>query len=97
MTQTYWSLGRQARFDVMGPEAGIELVHGRDIAKAADPAAARDEIRKRIEVESSAYAAAGMGLIDDVIAPAETRACILEAFDRSRGSQNYAWKHRIDP
>jgi acetyl-CoA carboxylase carboxyltransferase component len=86
-----------ARFDVMGPEAGIELVHGRDIAKAADPAAARDEIRKRIEVESSAYAAAGMGLIDDVIAPAETRACILEAFDRSRGSQNYAWKHRIDP
>lgn len=63
-----------------GSEAGIELVHGRDIAKAADPAAARDEIKKRIEAESSPYAAAGMALTDDVITPAETRAHILEAF-----------------
>lgn len=86
-----------ARFDVMGPEAGIELVHGRDIAKADDPDAARDVIRKRIEKESSAYAAAGLGLIDDVIAPGETRARILDAFERCRASQTYEWKHRIDP
>lgn len=86
-----------ARFDVMGPEAGIELVHGREIVAAADPKAARDEIRKRIEVESSAYAAAGMGLVDDVIAPSETRARILEALERSRRAQTYGWKHRIDP
>lgn len=86
-----------ARFDVMGPEAGIELVHGRDIAAADDPDAARDEIRKRIEAESSAYATAGMGLIDDVIAPAETRARILEALERCRASQRFAFKHRIDP
>jgi acetyl-CoA carboxylase carboxyltransferase component len=86
-----------ARFDVMGPEAGIELVHGREIAKAANPEATRDEIRRRIEVESSAYAAAGMGLIDDVIEPAETRVRILEVLDRCRRSQTYAWKHRIDP
>lgn len=86
-----------ARFDVMGPEAGIELVHGRDIAKADDPDAARDEIRKRIEKESSAYAAAGLGLIDDVIAPGETRARILDALERCRASQTYEWKHRIDP
>lgn len=86
-----------ARFDVMGPEAGIELVHGREIAKAADPEAARDAIRHRIEKESSAYAAAGLGLIDDVIAPAETRDQILQALERSRGNQRYAFKHRIDP
>ncbi len=86
-----------ARFDVMGPEAGIELVHGRAIAKADDPEQARDGIRKKIEEESSAYAAAGMGLIDDVIAPAETRARILEALERCRGTQAYSWKHRIDP
>jgi len=86
-----------ARFDVMGPEAGIELVHGRDIAKAADPVQARDDIRKQIEEESSAYAAAGMGLIDDVIAPEETRERILEALDRARDAQIYRWKHRIDP
>ena len=86
-----------ARFDVMGPEAGIELVHGRDIAKADDPEAARDEIRSRIEEESSAYAAAGMGLIDDVIAPGETRARILDALERCRENRSYGWKHRIDP
>ncbi len=86
-----------ARFDVMGPEAGIELVHGREIANAPDPELARDEIRGRIEEESSAYAAAGMGLIDDVIAPAETRACILDALERCRRSQTFGWKHRIDP
>ena len=86
-----------ARFDVMGPEAGIELVHGRDIAASDDPDAARDEIRKRIEAESSAYATAGMGLIDDVIAPAETRGRILETLERCRASQRFAFKHRIDP
>jgi len=86
-----------ARFDVMGPEAGIELVHGREIAQAADPEQARNDIRRRIEKESSAYAAAGMGLIDDVIAPAETRAQILAALERSRRNQNYTFKHRIDP
>lgn len=86
-----------ARFDVMGPEAGIELVHGRDIASAADPDRARDDIRARIEKESSAYAAAGMGLIDDVIAPVETRHCIVEALARARQNQSFGWKHRIDP
>ncbi|MBG07043.1 MAG: hypothetical protein CMM59_23560 [Rhodospirillaceae bacterium] len=86
-----------ARFDVMGPEAGIELVHGREIAQAADPERARDDIRRRIEKESSAYAAAGMGLIDDVIAPAETRTQILGALERARRNQNFGFKHRIDP
>ena len=86
-----------ARFDVMGPEAGIELVHGRDIAKADDPDAMRDDIRKKIMVESSAYAAAGLGLIDDVIAPTETRYRILDALERCRCNQTYTWKHRIDP
>jgi methylmalonyl-CoA decarboxylase subunit alpha len=86
-----------ARFDVMGPEAGIELVHGRDIAMAEDPIAMRGEIRKKIEAESSAYAAAGLGLIDDVIAPAETRARVLDTLEKCRDNQSYSWKHRIDP
>lgn len=86
-----------ARFDVMGPEAGIELVHGREIAKAADPEQARNDIRERIEKESSAFAAAGLGLIDDVIAPEETRGQILQALERCRTNRTLGWKHRIDP
>jgi acetyl-CoA carboxylase carboxyltransferase component len=87
----------KALFDVMGPEAGIELVHGRAIAADPDPKAKRAEIRAQVERESSAYATAGMGLIDDVIKPSETRAVILDALARRRGTETYGFKHRIDP
>ena len=86
-----------ARFDVMGPEAGIELVHGRNIAAADDPDTTRNEIRKRIEAESSAYATAGMGLIDDVILLYEFRARILVVLVRGSASHRVAFKDRIDP
>lgn len=87
----------KARFDVMGPEAGIELVYGREIASDPDPEAKRAEIRDRVEAGSSAYATAGMGLIDDVIKPLETRAVILDALALRRDTLVPGFKHRIDP
>ena len=87
----------EARFDVLRPKAGLETLHGREFAKVEDPTQAQDDIRKRIEIETSAYAAAGLGLIDGVIAPGETRQQILQALERRRGSQKYTWKHRSDP
>jgi acetyl-CoA carboxylase carboxyltransferase component len=86
-----------AHFDVMGPEAGVELVYGKDIASAADPAARRAEIMEKLERESSAYEAAAMGLIDDVIDPGETRDVILDALARSAARIRPGFKHRIDP
>ena len=86
-----------ARFDVMGPDAGIELIHGKAIREAADPAALRAEIARKFELESSAYVAAGLGHIDDVIAPTETRRVIVDTLARRRGKQELGWKHRIDP
>ena len=86
-----------AHFDVMGPEAGVELVHGRDIAAAADPAARRIEIMEKLKTESSAYEAAAMGLIDDVIDPAETRTVIINALAAVKASRQAGFKHRIDP
>ena len=86
-----------ARFDVMGPDAGIELIHGKSIREAADPAALRAEIARKFERESSAYVAAGLGHIDDVIAPTETRRVIVDTLARRRGKQELGWKHRIDP
>jgi acetyl-CoA carboxylase carboxyltransferase component len=74
-----------AHFDVMGPEAAIEIVHGKDIAAAADPVARRAEITKKVDEESSAYEAAAMGLIDDVIDPAETRDVIASTLAASVG------------
>jgi acetyl-CoA carboxylase carboxyltransferase component len=86
-----------AHFDVMGPEAGVELVYGKDIANAADPAARRAEIMDKLEHESSAFEAAAMGLIDDVIDPGETRAVILDALARTAAKRRPGFKHRIDP
>ncbi len=86
-----------AHFDVMGPEAAIEIVHGKDIANAADPAARRAEITSRVDAESSAYEAAALGFIDDVIDPAETRAVIVATLAKTAGMNRPGFRHRIDP
>lgn len=86
-----------ARFDVMGTAAGVELVHGREIARAEDPTAKRAEILARVEAQSSAYLAAEMALIDDVIHPAETRRAIAHALDCARDRVQPGFKRRIMP
>ncbi|WP_373084780.1 acyl-CoA carboxylase subunit beta [Sneathiella sp.] len=86
-----------AFFDVMGPEAGVVLVHGKEIAAAADPASRKQEILAELEAEASAYATAGMGFVDDIIAPLETRPFILKTLERAEGCDTIGFKHRIDP
>ena len=86
-----------AHFDVMGPEAGVELMHGKDIAGAADPVARRAEIMHRLKAQSSAYEAAAMGLIDDVIDPGETREVIIRTLAKTAAARRPVFKHRIDP
>lgn len=86
-----------ARFDVMGTAAGVELVHGKEIAKASDPAAKRAEILKKVEAQSSAYLAAEMALIDDVIHPTETRRVIIHALDCTADRVAPGFKRRIMP
>lgn len=86
-----------AHFDVMGPEAAVELMHGKAIAAAADPVAKRVEIMARLEHESSAWEAAAMGLIDDVIDPAETRDVILATLHKTAAARTAGFRHRIDP
>ncbi len=86
-----------AHFDVMGPEAAIQLVHGRAIAAAEDPAAHKDVIMRKLREQSSAYEAAGMGLIDDVIDPAETRMVIAQMLKKTAAARVAGFKHRIDP
>ncbi len=86
-----------AQFDVMGPAAGVELTYARDIAKAEDPAAKRRELMAQAEAQASAYLAAEMALIDDVIDPTETRSVILGVLARAADTRKPGFKHRIDP
>ncbi|MDS1139883.1 carboxyl transferase domain-containing protein [Pusillimonas sp. SM2304] len=86
-----------AHFDIMGPEAAVELVHGKAIAQADDPEAHKAVIMKRLKADSSAYKAAAMGLIDDVIDPAEMRQVIIDTLEKTAASRAAGFKHRIDP
>jgi propionyl-CoA carboxylase beta chain len=69
-----------AEIAVMGPEAAVNIVFRAELAKAADPAAARarylNEYREKF---ASPYAAAQLGYIDEVIRPRETRAKLCRA------------------
>lgn len=86
-----------ALFDVMGPAAGVEITYAREIANAEDPDEKRKELLARAEEQASAYLAAEMGLIDDVIQPGETRSIILGALARAGETRTAGFKHRIDP
>lgn len=86
-----------AHFDIMGPEAAVQLVHGKAIAQAEDPEAHKAVIMKRLKEDSSAYQAAAMGLIDDVIDPAETRQVIIDTLEKVAASRVAGFKHRVDP
>ncbi len=85
-----------ARFDVMGPAAGVELAHGKEISRAADPDAMRAELLRKMDADSHTYLAAEAAAVDDVIHPAETRDVILSVLERTRGNMKLGFKHRID-
>ena len=53
-----------------------------------DPKTQREEIvRNYMDTEASPFAAAEAGFIEDVIVPAETRACIINALDMLSGKR----------
>ena len=67
---------------VMGAEGAVNIVYRSEIRDSDDP----DEMRTKLIEEyqdqlMNPYVAAGLGLIDDVIDPAETRPKIIQALD----------------
>jgi acetyl-CoA carboxylase carboxyltransferase component len=69
-----------AEIAVMGAEGAVNIVFRKEIEKAADPAAKREElIREYRDKFSTPYAAAERGFIDDVIEPSETRPRLIHA------------------
>ena len=69
-----------AEIAVMGAEGAVNIISRDAIAKATDP----ESERKRLvgdyrEKFANPYKAAELGYVDDVIDPADTRACIIQA------------------
>ncbi|MCF8568359.1 methylmalonyl-CoA decarboxylase [Alicyclobacillus tolerans] len=80
-----------AEISFTGPEVGVNVVYGRELSQANDPAAKRQELLDQWAFDSSPYKAAGKHLIDDVIDPRETRKFLCKSLElacRKNGSKS---------
>jgi propionyl-CoA carboxylase beta subunit len=63
-----------AELAVMGPQGAVEILHRRELAASADPAARRQQlVDDYTERFANPYVAAERGFVDEVIDPADTR------------------------
>ncbi|HEY91727.1 MAG TPA: hypothetical protein G4O07_07820 [Dehalococcoidia bacterium] len=69
----------------MSPEAAANVVFLNRIESADDPEAEREKLIKEMAYQSEPWAAAAVGLLDDVIDPRETREYIIGRLDILRG------------
>jgi acetyl-CoA carboxylase carboxyltransferase component len=80
-----------AELAVMGPEGAVNILYRDDLAKAADPETLR---RKLIDEYNATYAnpyvAAGLGYLDDIIEPAQTRPLLIQALHNLRNKKQVA-------
>jgi acetyl-CoA carboxylase carboxyltransferase component len=69
-----------AEIAVMGPDGAVNVVFKKEIEKAEDPAARRDELIGEYQRKfANPYVAAERGFVDDVIEPSETRPRLVKA------------------
>ncbi len=71
-----------AEIAVMGSEAAVEVLYRHELVSANDDGAKRQElVRQFSDAFTTPFVAAGQRLIDDIIAPADTRAHVADALD----------------
>jgi len=86
-----------AEFSFMSPEAAANVAYRRRIEAAEDPEAERAKLIREIAIESSPFAAAAAGLLDDVIDPRDTRKYIIDKFDFLRKcGRNFITENRLE-
>ncbi len=69
-----------AEVAVMGARGAVEVLHGKQLARAADPEAEADALVRDYEERfMNPYAAAERGFVDDVIEPEKTRFRLIRA------------------
>ncbi|WP_437966114.1 acyl-CoA carboxylase subunit beta [Sorangium sp. So ce260] len=85
-----------AEIALMGPEGAVNIVHGREIQQAADPAAARARFVEDYKTKFvNPYRAAELGFIDEVIYPRVLRIRLARTLDllRDKRDKNPPKKH----
>ena len=83
-----------AEIAVMGGEGAVDILHKREVAAADDPEVRRAELVAEYESKHlNPYFAAANGLVDEVIAPKETRRRLCQAFESLKYKQvDSPWK-----
>ncbi|CAN5610321.1 hypothetical protein BH20ACT17_BH20ACT17_10580 [soil metagenome] len=77
----------QAQLGVMGGKQAVDLVHRRAIAAADDPASEREQLAEEYERDClSASTAASEGVVDEVVAPSDTRHRLAGALQMLAGT-----------
>jgi acetyl-CoA/propionyl-CoA carboxylase carboxyl transferase subunit len=85
-----------AEIAVMGSEGAVNVIFRKEIQKADDPQAKRQELIAQYEEQfGNPYVAAERGFVDDVIEPAETRPKLIQTMRmlRTKREQVPARKH----
>lgn len=71
-----------AEIAVMGPEGAANIIFAREIAESENPEQTRQEkIDEYKEKFANPYIAAGLGMVDDVIDPRDTRLKLIQSLD----------------
>jgi propionyl-CoA carboxylase beta subunit len=79
-----------AEIAVMGPEGAVNVLYRRELAAAADPAAARAEkVAEFRQKFANPYVAADRGFVDEVIAPRQTRRKIIAGLQMTRTKRDH--------
>jgi methylmalonyl-CoA carboxyltransferase large subunit len=89
-----------AEVAVMGAEGAVEIVFRKELDEAPDRAARRAElIEKYRSTFASPYVAAGRGLVNEIIEPANTRKHLAQALEYLQGKRDHrpAKKHGLIP
>ncbi len=78
-----------AEIAVMGPKGAVDILYRKEIAAAADPAAALDaRVAEYTEKFANPYNAAARGYVDDIIDPRDTRPRLIDALQTLRGKRD---------
>ncbi|MCC6169532.1 MAG: acyl-CoA carboxylase subunit beta [Caldilineaceae bacterium] len=89
-----------AEIAVMGAEGAVNVLFRKEVSEAPDPEAKRAELVDEYQTQfNNPYIAAGRGLIDDVIAPRDTRRVLIRALELtlSKRERHLPKKHGISP
>ncbi|RIK53639.1 MAG: methylmalonyl-CoA carboxyltransferase, partial [Chloroflexi bacterium] len=89
-----------AEIAVMGAEGAVNVLFRKEVSDAPDPEAKRAELVEEYQTKfNNPYIAAGRGLIDDVIAPRDTRRILIRALELtlSKRERHLPKKHGISP